>query len=828
MSQSGTVPVSAPIDTYALGNTYPTHKASRGIDDSAVASFADLSLISPLRVSPWMERYAILEGAWYQVQGDSTTWVQSRIAVTPSDIMLKSVYDPNDDGKVLSSDDSDALEGQVGSFYLDRANHTGTQAQATITGLAASLAAKMDVAIYDPGATGVVQNSQALNGQPDTFYLDRANHTGTQNQSTINNLVADLALKLNASAVGVTVAQLVAGVVPVGQLPFSSTAYLGVYNGTTNVPALANGVGVAGQWVWCTVAGAAGPQGATLANEAVVYNGATWEVGPSVTGSGIQQIDTDAGSLTGATVVLDNTSFIAPSTDRQYSTDDQKDAMDNANAPGAGNPFATMADVGSGGGITSVVTDLGSQGGPTVTIDDTSYIAPSTDRRYMTDDERDAMDAASSPSASNAIATMNDVQAAIVVGSTFLTPELFASTHTTGTGASQTLASLGYNNGTAAVRWPRVAANYPVAINVNTMNLDFISWQEMFYYMRATGSSSCVTPGGKSYYVSHTLYLPRLQDGVASNRRSLSFIIDFKGSRVRNSSGSDMILFDRFPTDQADAMTLVSYQYCFHNGVLRGNSGNDEADTVIRLGSTSRSEFRNLNFESAGQMVDAQFCLEPIFDNINISDYGYRGLSIRNGQWTGAGFSNAQSNIVHINQFRSYNSPGGTPEAAVYCDGNHTIHGNLFTHEGDVGPEHHFFYNNDGTLGVNIANINNIYMEFSGCSRAAYRFRAGKGQFVLNQIRSSVVVSDMPCLIEGDNDRTPTASQHVIIRNAAMSAMDSKLRAVGDPNYPIFWYVYQVRMNNNVTLNTTANFDTGSVANSYVPNNGDFVFEPPL
>jgi hypothetical protein len=35
-------------------------------------------------------------------------------------------------------------------------------------------------------------------------------------------------------------------------------------------------------------------------------------------------------------------------------TADQKDAMDGANAPTAGNPFATMADVGGGGGATVV------------------------------------------------------------------------------------------------------------------------------------------------------------------------------------------------------------------------------------------------------------------------------------------------------------------------------------------------------------------------------------------------------------------------------------------------------------------------------------------
>lgn len=711
MAQPGTVPVSAPIDTYALGNTYPTHKASRGLDDSAVATFADLALISPLRISPWMERYVIADGEWYQLQGDLITWSLSRVAVIPSNVMTKPEYDVNDDGIV---DDSSALEGSTLADVLDRANHTGTQAQ-----------------------------------------------------STIVNLGADLALKLNASAVGVTVAQLVAGVVPVGQLPFSSTAYLGTWNATTNVPALADGTGSNGQWAWIVVEDTRDlGSGAILwlLDHAMIHNGTIWELAGSVTGSGIQQIDTDNGSLTGGTVAIDDTSYIAPSVDRNYVTDDQEGAL--AGSPNAATP--------------------------------TNYYA-----------------------------TRDDVSAAIVVGGAFITPELYADGKTLGDGTDRSLASLGYNNGTAAVAFSRLDANYPSPIDVNNMSIDFAAWQEMLYFMQETAASSCVTPGlNRSYYADNTLYLPRHQTAVTSNRRSLSFIINFNGSRVRNSSGNDMILFDRYPTDQADAMTLISYQYCFHNGVLRGNSGTVEADTLIRLGATSRSEFRNMNFESAATMVDLQFGLESNFDNCNISDYGTRGIQLRNGQWTGAALANAQSNIAYINQFRSYNSPGNTPEAAIYCSGNHTIYGNLLTHEGDVGPEHHFFYDNPGTFGVNVCNLNNIYMEFSGCSRAAYRFRAAKGQYIINQPRSSVVVGDMPVLFEGDNDRTPTARLYIRINNSASDDIDSKLRAVGDPNYPVMWWVENVRMNDNVTLNTAANFETGIIANSYIPNNSSCKFIP--
>lgn len=415
----------------------------------------------------------------------------------------------------------------------------------------------------------------------------------------------------------------------------------------------------------------------------------------------------------------------------------------------------------------------------------------------------------------------------VAVGSassvTQLTPELFADGNITGIGSNQFLDDLGYTDGTAAIAWPLTAANYPGGLTAADFTLDTVCWQEMFYYAKANGAAYMTTSidyatddVSKSYYVNKTLYLPRIKD-VASNINSLSFIIDFKGTRVRNSSGGDMILFDRYPDDQDDADTLISYQYCFLNGVLRGDGGVTDDDTLIRLGSTSRSEFRNMNFEHAGVIVDLQFCLEPVFDNINISDYGEYGLMIWNGQWTGAGFFNSQSNIPSISHFRSYNSPGNTPVATIYCNGNHTISGDVWTFEGDVGCEHHFFYDNDGSAGVNLGSISKIYMEFAGCTRAAIRVRAGKGQFIIRDFRSSIDETDMPVLIEGDNDRDPTSSIHMFIEKSAYGTIDSKFRAVGDPDYPVVWCVEDVRMNDNTQLNVAANFETGVIANSYVP-----------
>lgn len=147
---------------------------------------------------------------------------------------------------------ADRLDGEHGPYYLDRANHTGSQAISTITGLQAALDARSSgtgVAnrfalwtgantlgtsnlYYNGGNVGVGMvpgyqfdvngaircttqfastlatgtapidvasttlcvnlNSDYLDNQHGSYYLSRANHTGTQAISTVNGLQAEL------------------------------------------------------------------------------------------------------------------------------------------------------------------------------------------------------------------------------------------------------------------------------------------------------------------------------------------------------------------------------------------------------------------------------------------------------------------------------------------------------------------------------------------------------------------------------------------------------------------------------------------------------------
>lgn len=224
--------------------------------------------------------------------GDLMTFVS-----LPQSVMTKDVYDPNGDGIVK---DSDQLEGQNGAYYLDRANHTGTQAQTTITGLTAALAALIPLT-----------QKAAVNG------------------------VATLDSN---------------GLVPFNQLPFNTLNFLGVWDANTNTPTLSDASGTAKEMYIVSVAGTKdlGSGNITFAvADLVIHNGSIWQKVPTSTVVTLGVTDITTAVQTGATgsVTINNTAEINPSTDRNYVTDDEQGAISGANGPTALNVFVTMADL---------------------------------------------------------------------------------------------------------------------------------------------------------------------------------------------------------------------------------------------------------------------------------------------------------------------------------------------------------------------------------------------------------------------------------------------------------------------------------------------------
>lgn len=164
-----------------------------------------------------------------------------------SDALRKAIYDIDDDNIV---DNSEALNGFAGSYYLDRTNHTGTQAATTVDydNSGSSLTAtEVQAAIDELDGTidniisgaQVVGNASQLNGQADTYYLDRSNHTGVQAATTVTydntgSGLAALDVQDAIDELDTTLDDIVSGAVPAGDATLFNSQAPAFYLDRTN------------------------------------------------------------------------------------------------------------------------------------------------------------------------------------------------------------------------------------------------------------------------------------------------------------------------------------------------------------------------------------------------------------------------------------------------------------------------------------------------------------------------------------------------------------------------------------------------------------------
>lgn len=104
---------------------------------------------------------------------------------------------------VTYAENSELIQGKDTTYLLDRDNHTGFQNISSITDLQDSLSNKINSiyvsgqnewvgnndTIYKIDTSNISFNSDSLNNQPGSYYLNRANHTGNYTIDTIENKI---------------------------------------------------------------------------------------------------------------------------------------------------------------------------------------------------------------------------------------------------------------------------------------------------------------------------------------------------------------------------------------------------------------------------------------------------------------------------------------------------------------------------------------------------------------------------------------------------------------------------------------------------------------
>jgi len=492
-------------------------------------------------------------------------------------------------------------------------------------------------------------------------------------------------------------------------------------------------------------------------------------------------------------------------------SDDVFNALNAGDSPSAGNPFATESYV----------------------AEQIAQIPTPTDcDNCPTDDMYDAMENAAGADAANPFATENyvnnQIAGAIVVGSGYFMPENFNNDETLGDGTLRTLASLSYDDAEAASIWTRVAADPRFTIDTTTQSIDWIAWQEACLAMEQVGFAKIVNPGGRGYCPNQSVLMPRDQAAVNAARRSQIFVFDWSASAFSNKTGVTFPMFSKEPENQTDANGFrLSYSYKGFNARFYGNDSNDPDDCLIKIGGTSSSKFTDIVATECGQAAWLLFCLQAELHNINVGSFGAYGISVTDGDWSGATENNSQCNNFQSSGFHSYTGAGKTPTAHIYCQGNRGNYILKPVFEGGNGADHLVLYNqlngvDPATTVKNAMRIIDADIESAGAAVSGFHVHGGDVQFILDGFNTQNTSSNMPVLVCSE---FVSISNHLSILNAPSDyTPDWKFKQIGGRSK---WICKNVRLITNTIFDDAANWDTSG--GGLIPDNANqFRFEQAL
>lgn len=629
MPIAGTQQVTAQIAPTALTDVYPTHTEEYGKGGyQTVADITARDAITTERRKEGMKVNVLSNGLEYTLDNDLTTWNQVTTGAVPADVMLKSVYDPGDDG--------------------------------------------------------VVNDSDRLNGQLDTFYLALANMTGTLPQANVTSLVADLALKIDLSEKGANngVATLDgAGLIPPAQIPITGLVYKGVWDANTNTPALASGVGTLNDFYWINVAGTTSIDGIAswAVGDAIVYNGTVWQKG--IIATGVTTVNTQTGA-----VVLD-ADDVAETATNKYVTSVQADGLDNTPIPPSTTNFFVTKQYLEAQGI---VVGAGWH-----TID--KY----ADGQTLGDGTARTLTSLGYTNGS-AGAIWTDVDSAYTMDVTTMTIDWIA-----GQEALLRMASEGWHS---LVDYGNKTYMLNQSWDLPEDQTQQSSTRASLMFLYDFSGSRINNGAGTDFPLINKMPVNQAQ----ANGLQLDYAHVIKNVLLRGVAGAS----------NADC------------GINLGGSNKSRLERVY---------FEN--FHTAANWIFALNSTMNDIRITNCTDDGLV-IATGVGFWSGATVNNSQSNNVGIDECRVYFGTSTDMRSGIYIGGSRNITIDNSQFEGANGAKRHIYYSSEGSTTVrNLLSIRNIDLEAASASIASIRVESNSGEVDIDGLFCQQSAAAIPILI---------------------------------------------------------------------------------
>jgi hypothetical protein len=391
-----------------------------------------------------------------------------------------------------------------------------------------------------------------------------------------------------------------------------------------------------------------------------------------------------------------------------------------------------------------VISVNGLQGAVDLDADD---IDATVSKEFVTPDQRDAMDAADSPAAGNEFITRsaldNDLAALtsgiVVIGGAYTPDNFNHPDFEGGTGENKILSVLGISQAAAEARWPLAKAHYGGSIDTSITSLDdvrFASWLEGLRYGIIYDLE--VLPNKAYAFNRGGLRIYGGKDTPINNTDSQQYHINFKNSIYKNQSGSPFTggMFYRTPESQTDANS----NYIDNRIVISGGKfeGVDSTDIGFKIGASRSPEFRNMELQNFMYAFQGSMLLNADFHKINTASCA-RGIYCSIGWWTSA---NVNNSITQATFHRCRHRLDGSTQIGIYISAFDTLDFDSCQIEG-TGGDYAIFFDVSSAATVNKhARIFNLRGEIGNSTKFTSAIIGYRGRSTRRLVIDTVFTQD--------------------------------------------------------------------------------------
>jgi hypothetical protein len=237
-----------------------------------------------------------------------------------------------------------------------------------------------------------------------------------------------------------------------------------------------------------------------------------------------------------------------------------------------------------------------------------------------------------------------------------------------------------------------------------------------------------------NYWLSRACDLPINYTDLGGNPRGM-FILNGNGANFRKVGTAQFNFFQRIvPTQTAADNTYIDNGFTIINFKADGSGGTwqNSGTSFLNLGATYGSIIQNIYLASFDIGIRAEFCMNATIDHIMTNNIKSYSVWVRNGSWSGAGLTNAGSNVTEVSHVRAFDTLNQIAAIAIIAADTCNVRQCIVEGGGSAHPRYGVLVDTLDSPVVPNVRIQDIHIECAPSVGGVY-FKTGSfGRFILD------------------------------------------------------------------------------------------------